>query len=55
LLVSAIQLNPLQIIGLDQIHRPGGSLAVIPSKPDLIPAALSGYRIRPQRNPIANG
>jgi hypothetical protein len=35
--VSAIHVNPLTIIWLDQmIHRTDGSLAAIPSKPDLI-------------------
>jgi hypothetical protein len=34
--VSAIYVNPLTIIWLDQIHRQDGSLVAIPSKPDLI-------------------
>jgi len=34
--VSAIHVNPLTIIWLDQIHRYNGSFAAIPSKPDPI-------------------
>jgi hypothetical protein len=34
--VSAIYVNPLTIIWLDQIHRTDGSPQTIPSKPDLI-------------------
>jgi hypothetical protein len=34
--VSAKYVNPLTIIWLDRIHRHDGSLAAIPSEPDLI-------------------
>lgn len=45
--VSAIHVNPLQSLELDQIRRTDGSLAALPSKPDLIYAALSDRPVGP--------
>jgi len=41
--VSAIHVNPLAIIWLDQIHRHDGSLVAIPSEPDLIQMFRPGH------------